>query len=136
MGKKIQDVRPSKGKRIAAIEPVDYDSSVPMFSLERIQPGGYCFSNLPQDQKAFFGEAIYRRRQITWKDIKNLDRHGLGCEKIARTSIKAPIPGFIKDDFDLFLAFRFNGLRPMVGYRVRDVFYVLWFDHNFTLYPH
>lgn len=136
MGKRIKDVKPDKGKRIAPVQSVDYESSFPVFSLERVQHGPYCFSNLAQEHKAFFGEAIFRRRTLAWKDIKSADRHGLGCEKISRKSIRAPIPAFITEDVDHFLALRFNGLRPMVGYRIRDVFFVLWFDHNFTLYPH
>jgi hypothetical protein len=135
-GGRIKGPKPDRGARIAAVEPTDYESNPPMFSLERIQAGDFCFSALAQDHKAMFGEAIYRRRTLSWKDIKKADRHGLGFEKIARTSISAPIPAFIKDDVDHFLAFRFNGLKPMVGYRSRDIFYVLWFDWNFTLYDH
>jgi hypothetical protein len=64
-------------------------------------------------------------------------RHKLGTEKIAKKIIKnAPLPKFITDDFEYFLAFRYNGYCPMVGYRQRDVFFVLWFDHDFTLYSH
>lgn len=133
---RIKAVKPDRGQRMAAVEPVDYESKPPMFSLERIQSGDFCFSALSQEHKAAFGEAIYRRRTLLWKEIKQLDRHGLGFEKIARSSIAPSIPPFIKDDVDHFLAFRFNGLRPMVGYRVRDVFYVLWFDSNFSLYDH
>lgn len=132
----IQKVRPTKGARLAAIDPVDYEKTPPLFSLERIQAGDYCFSSMSTDCKAFFGDAIFRRRTLTWSEIKQAGRHGLGFEKIAKSSIKAPIPAFIKDDVDHFLAFRFNGMRPMVGFRQRDIFYVLWFDHNFTLYPH
>jgi hypothetical protein len=91
---------------------------------------------MSQEHKAFFGDAIFRRRQLSWSAIKSAPRHGLGFEKIPRGQIKAAIPQFIKDDVDHFLAFRFSGLHPMVGYRVRDIFYVLWFDHNFTLYKH
>nr|WP_314546724.1 hypothetical protein [uncultured Massilia sp.] len=134
--RRIKDVKPDRGQKIAAVAPVDYENNPPMFSLERIQAGEFCFSELSVDHKAAFGEAIYRRRSLAWKDINQAGRHGLGFEKIAKTSIRAPIPRFISDEFDHFLAFRFNGLRPMVGYRVRDVFYVLWFDSNFSLYDH
>src|SRR5699024_12555094 len=40
----------------------------------------------------------------------------------------------ISDDVEHFLAFRYSDKRPMVGYRQKNVFYVLWFDHDFTLY--
>ena len=44
------------------------------------------------------------------------------------------MPPFITDDVDHFLVFRFGGDKRMVGYRQHDKFYVLWFDHNLTLY--
>lgn len=117
-------------------EAVNYEMSRPVFSLERLQDGDYCFSKLQKDDRALFADAIFRRRTSTWQDIRNMDRHGLGCEKISKSSIKTAIPAFIKDDVTHFLAFRFSGKKPMVGYKIKDIFYVLWFDHNFTVYPH
>ncbi|WP_448216271.1 hypothetical protein [Endozoicomonas sp. 2B-B] len=60
----------------------------------------------------------------------------MGFEKIPKHQIRATIPAFITEEVTNLLAFRYHGKHPMVGYRVRDVFYVLWFDHNFSLYPH
>jgi len=35
------------------------------------------------------------------------------------------------------IAFRFHDRAPMVGYRSTDgIFYIIWFDRNFTLYTH
>jgi len=96
----------------------------------------YCFSSLEQKDKAAFAESIFKRRNIPWKEIKNLPRHGLGIEKISKSSIKTALPKNITEDFNYFLAFRFSGKKPMVGYRVHEIFYVLWFDHDFTLYEH
>jgi hypothetical protein len=60
----------------------------------------------------------------------------LGFEKIAKDSIKGSKPTFITEDLNEFLSFRFSGKKPMVGYRIQNVFYVLWFDLDFTLYKH
>jgi len=133
---RIKKPKPEKGKRISAIDPENYDGNPPIFSLQRIQPTKYCLSKLNQEQKSAFADSIYKRREVLWKDIKKLHKHSLGIEKIPRYQIKAPIPRFIKDDVDYFLAFRFFGKSPMVGYRQKDVFFVLWFDHDFTLYGH
>lgn len=127
----------NKGAHIAPpLEPPNFDSKPPVFSLEKIVNSKYCLSQLNQEDKASFADAIFRRKNLPWIEIKKADRHGLGTEKIARGSIKAEIPKFITDDVDHFLAFRFHGKKPMVGYRNRDIFYVLWFDHDFTLYDH
>jgi len=133
---KIKTPAIKKGNRITIPENINYDTKPPVFSLERVQSGNYCFSILNQEDKAQFAEAIFKRRSLTWSEIKNINRHGLGFEKISKTAIKTSLPPFIKDDVEHFIAFRFNGMNPMVGYRVKDIFYVLWFDHNFTLYPH
>ncbi len=125
-----------KGNHIRQPEPVNYDARPVIFSLERIQSGEFSFDQLAQEDKAQFAEAIYRRRDLTWANIKKTDRHGLGFEKIAKTAIRTGLPVFVAEDLDHFLAFRYNGLRAMVGYRIQDVFYVLWFDHKFKLYAH
>jgi hypothetical protein len=106
------------------------------FSLERIQKGEFCFSTLSQEEKARFAEGIFKRRDKTWAEVKSMPRHALGFEKIAKKSICAQLPSFITDDMDHFLAFRFDGMKPMIGYRLRNIFYVLWFDAKFTLYDH
>ncbi len=133
---RIKKQKIKQGSLVKSIEPTNYDQRPPVFSLEKLQPGKYCLSELDQENKAMFADAIFRRRHLTWNDIKRTDRHGLGTEKIAKTSINAPTPRFITDDMDSYLAFRYHGKRPMVGYRQRDVFYVLWFDSDFTLYNH
>ncbi len=134
--KAIKAPEPGRGHLVSASETVNYDQRPPVFSLERLQPGKYCLSGLDKDNKAMFADAMFRRKGVTWNEIKQQHRHGLGTEKIARSSVKAAIPPFITDEVDDFIAFRYHGKRPMVGYRVKDVFYVLWFDHDFTLYHH
>lgn len=133
---KIKTPTIKKGNRITIPENINYDTKPPVFSLERVQSGNYCFSILNQEDKAQFAESIFKRRSLTWSEIKNINRHGLGFEKISKDAIKTSLPPFIKDDVEHFIAFRFNGMKPMVGYRVKDIFYVLWFEHNFTLYSH
>jgi hypothetical protein len=59
----------------------------------------------------------------------------MGCEKIARDAIRRPIPPGVTEDVT-FLAFRFHGMKPMVGYRVNEMFHIIWFDRDFTLYDH
>lgn len=116
--------------------PQDYDSKPPVFSLERLQSGKYCLSALDKEHKAAFSDAIFKRKLTTWRELKSADRHGIGFEKIDKTSISEKLPAYLTQDVDYLLAFRFKGKAPMVGYRVKDVFYVLWFDRDFTLYNH
>lgn len=114
----------------------DYENSNIVFSLQRVVNGKHCFSKLDKNHKAFVAEAMFRRKDFTWKSIQQEERHGLGCEKIARSSIDVAIPKEIPDDTEYFLAFRYKAKHPMVGVRRQNVFYVLWFDHDFKVYPH
>jgi len=133
---RIKKDKPKQGKNVKVQEPIDYNSKIPIFSLEKIQQGKYCLSSLDKDNKSMFADSIYRRKALTWKEITHAPKHGLGTEKIHKNSIKAPTPKFITEDLEEYLVFRYNGKAPMVGYRQRDVFFVLWFDHDFTLYQH
>ncbi|BAZ81969.1 hypothetical protein PN497_16920 [Sphaerospermopsis kisseleviana CS-549] len=78
---------------------------------------------------------MHRLSKLTWSQIHSQGRHQLGYEKISRDAIKAPIPKFITEDVN-FIAFRFSGIKAMVGYRDGAIFYVIWLDRNFTLYNH
>lgn len=132
---KIKRPKTKQGNRISAQAPPNYDDKPPIFSLEKLQEGKHCLSKLVQEQKAAFADAIFRRKNLTWREIRNISRQGLGTERLPKNAIKAPIPPFITDETSTLLVFRFGDNR-MVGYRVHDVFYVLWFDYDFSLYDH
>lgn len=133
---KIKPPAQNSGSKIKPNETIDYNSRPPIFSLEKIVNGDYCFSSLDQAAKAAFAESIFKRRNVTWNQLFNIDRHKLGTEKLPIDSLNVPKPLFLTDDVEHVIAFRFHGLCPMVGYRQKDVFFILWFDHNFTLYDH
>lgn len=114
---------------------LNYDDSHPVFCLRYLQDS-FDLEVCEQRQQADFAKALRKRSQMTWRQIWAADRHGLGAEKISRGSIKAPIPPHITEDVDFFIALRFSGKAPMVGYRIRDIFHIVWLDAKFTLYDH
>ncbi len=59
----------------------------------------------------------------------------MGFETITRGAISRPVPAHITEDVT-FIAFRFSGMKPMVGYRVDGMFHIIWFDCTFNLYDH
>lgn len=135
-GKRFR-VEPTKGKKVAPRpDEVSPDSLPPVFSLEYLGKGGFCLTDCERQEQAAFANAIYELSQINWVTIKASGRHGKGFEKITRAQIKGSIPPFFTDDIQHFLAFRFDGMKPMVGHRDRRVFYVIWLDRDFTLYNH
>ena len=109
----------------------------PKFSLQYLQThSDYSLSCCNQEQKAAFADKLKDLSQLQWKDIYKAHKHGNGTEKINSASITgAKIPAqFAERKF--FIAFRFCAKAPMVGFIEHDTFYVIWFDHDFSLYPH
>lgn len=134
--RRIRDSNANKSSRMVVENTPDYNGSSIIFSLERVQSGEYCFSKLSKDDKAAFADAIYKRRELPWDIIYKADRHKLGCEKISTASITAPIPRFLTEDQTTLLALRYNDMKAVVGYRIKNIFFALWFDSSFDLYSH
>lgn len=108
----------------------------PIFAFDKMQDGsGYSVNCCDQGHQAAALRKIFTLSKMTWNEIQNAPRHGLGTEKIARKAIKAAIPIDVTEDVT-FLALRYNGKAPMVGYRDGRTFHVLYLDHTFTVYDH
>ena len=107
----------------------------PKFSLENLSKS-HCLSACSNDEKAAFADRLHEMSQLTWQQINNAPRHGQGSETIVRDAIKgSPIPSCITEDVKI-ISFRCIGKAPMVGYKVDEVFYVVWIDRAFDLYKH
>ena len=135
--KKIASPQISQGQHVQVPTGTDKpaDQSPPVFSLEYMNSGKYGLHACNQRERADFAVALYRRSQLTWNDIKCAQRHGLGFETLPRNAVRASVPKHVTPDVKI-IAFRFSDKRPMVGYRQRRTFYVLWLDRDFTLYNH
>lgn len=138
MGKgKLKKPNVDQGRRIGKpteASEIPPEQQHPIFSL-RYLSGDYCLTKCEKDDKAAFASKLHRLSQLPWSQIKMQGRHKLGFEKIERNSIKASIPTHITPDVK-FLAFRFSGMKAMVGYREGYIFHVIWLDRNYTLYDH
>jgi hypothetical protein len=109
-------------------------SDKPIFSFEYLNPAwglGICEA----EEKIALIETVCRLSSMTWSEIRNAPRHGLGTEKIEQHAIRPGKPACVTGDTTL-LAMRFHGKAPMVGFRNGDVFYLLWLDPKFSLYDH
>jgi hypothetical protein len=107
----------------------------PFFSFHYLQDS-YCISRCDKNDKASFADAMKCLSAMTWNQIYAAPRHGLGAEKIARKSINVEIPDNLPEDINSFWAIRFSGLKPMIGFRNNDVYHIVWFDRDFSVYSH
>lgn len=106
----------------------------PVFSLYNIVKD-YCVLKCTNEEKVGFAEKLRELSNLTWNEIINAQRHGMGSEKIKRVSILKQIPKNITEE-TTFLSLRFSGKKAMVGYRDLDVFHIVWLDRNYEIYNH
>ena len=135
--KRLKHPALNRGQKISVKESEvkqDYDRERPIFCLRYMQ-GKYSLPNCSDAQKCGFSSTLFNLSRMTWIELKMANRHTLGTEKINQDAIRVKIPEHITEDVTL-LAFRFHELAPMVGYRVNNVFHIVWLDHDFTLYDH
>lgn len=120
--------------RDAVPEVDDSDLKPPVFSFEYLQTG-WCIHDCQQEERSKMLDRLRRISQISWRDIRQQDRHAYGTETIDRGILKVGIPSFLTADVRL-LAFRAYDLVAMVGYRKGRIFHVVWIDREFKLYAH
>ena len=73
---------------------------------------------------------------MTWTQIMMSDRHGLGSENLPVDQLKVQLPAAF-EDHDKVMVLRYNGLLPMAGIRINDVYHLLWLEPQFgSLYDH
>lgn len=79
-------------------------------------------------------DALDRRSKLTWREIKELPRDGLGFEAIPGGSIRAGLPASVSGQ--TILCFRIADAGRFLGFREGHTFHLVWIDFKFTLYPH
>jgi hypothetical protein len=125
----------SKGMLPQAPPPRDYNEQTPKFCLAHLVDG-YDLEPLTVAQQAAFARTLRKLARFKWKELLTADRHKHGCELLPAAQIRAKIPALFEGEAK-FMVFRYDGLRPMAGVRVLDVFHVLWVERHFgELYPH
>jgi hypothetical protein len=114
------------------IDTLDY----PVFCFRHLQ-GKYDFyaCQAKHDHIIGFVNQLYNLSKLMWNEIQLAPKHGIDSEKISRDAIKPAIPQIATHDVT-FLALRYHGKNPMIGFRNGTVFHILWIDHDFSVYNH
>lgn len=113
---------------------IDYNVSKPIFSFIHLQQE-FTLDDTQTEEKIALLNNLILRSQLTWNQIQQAPRKGLGQEIIAQNAIKPSIPSVVKKDTNI-LALRYNGNKPIVGFRDKDIFHILWIDSKFSVYNH
>ena len=112
------------------------DDEPPVFCL-RYMHSDYSVGACEKEDRAAFADTLFDLSQLTWGQLRQSGRHGKGYEKIPREQLRVPPPGKITDDV-AFIAFRFSGKKPMIGFRDRDerTFRIVYLDPRCEVYDH
>lgn len=132
---RLKKPEPERGKHIAPpVAKAPQVGDYPVFCFRFLQPN-FGISDCSQEEQQALIQQLGALSQMTWQEIYQAPRHGLGTEKIAQSAIRPPLPLVLTEDIGL-IAFRFSGVKPMVGFRDTNVFRLLWLDHSRTVYNH
>ena len=133
---KINRPEPNQGKNITT-SPSSSGSTnklKPLFSFEYLVQT-HSVEACEHDDRAALAVQLSKIGCMTWAEIQNAPKHGLGHEKIAQNAIKKALPPVVTPDVNL-IAFRFSGKKPMIGFRSDQTFFILFLDRDFTVYNH
>ena len=113
------------------------DDHPPAFSFEKMQDGsGNSFNCCEEADRLSLAQRMFMLSRMPWKEIRQAPSKGLGSEQIPRYRINLPIPGSVTEDVASFSSLHYSGKKRFVGYRIGQVFYILWVDFNFSVYSH
>jgi hypothetical protein len=113
------------------------DDLPPAFSFEKMQDcSGNSFNCCQDVDRLQMGHRIFKLSRMPWRQIRQAPSKGLGAEKIDKTAIQRPIPGCVTEDVTFFYSLHYVGKKRFVGYRIGQIFYILWIDHTFQVYDH
>lgn len=131
---KIRPVSHGDLRKQVSLSPNDTDGQTPAFSFEYMGKS-HGLADCDKDEKIALVEQLHVLSKLSWEQIKQSGRHGLGFEKIARSAISEAMPPIVTPDVNL-VAFRFGGKKPMIGFRSGRVFNIIWLDRDFKVYKH
>lgn len=143
MNTKLQQRQDNTWKKSRKDNPTEYyndynDIDYPIFDL-RYMHKDYSINTkkVQKDDKVRLMSTLYKLSQHSWQALQLAPRHGMGYEKIAKNDINPSIPDckWISPD-TVFFAFRYHGLKSMVGIKKGSTFLILYIDYNYTVYDH
>lgn len=71
---------------------------------------------------------------MKWREIEGDENHIISVAKISKDA-KKRLTDINKSDHQDLFSFRLTGKKRLWGIRIREEFYILWWDPNHTVYP-
>ncbi|MBF0488294.1 MAG: hypothetical protein HQK98_09060 [Nitrospirae bacterium] len=117
-------------------EDIDYtNNSKPLFSFHYMKRGAkFCLSKCEKKEKSSFADTLLNLSQLTWEEISNKPKDGLGYERISVKSLKSTLPSSITEEVEKVTVFRFSDSGRMAGIRDSNIFHIIFVGRNHDLY--
>ena len=100
----------------------------PFFSFQYLHRKRHV-SLLEESQQAELAKRLCELSELTWQELREAGRHGLGYE-IIHKDLHFELPSNVKGE--TILAFRYCGKLAMVGFREKNVFHIIGLDKDFA----
>lgn len=114
--------------------PTSASNGYPILCLRHLQDK-FGIDQLDAQQCQEFLKKWHKRAKLTWNELNQHGKYGLGSEKLPKSAFKPCIPEQFEQD--KYMVFRHAGNQPFAGFRAGDVFHVLWIEANWNeLYDH
>ena len=115
MTNKIKKRMEVSNRLMISNEKYNPDDNPPRFSFKKLMDSDiFGWQSLDNNHKLAFANTLYNLSQRTWAELRILPRHGLGYEKINRTSLKLQLPKNIPTESNI-ISFRFKDKASMIG---------------------
>lgn len=139
----MREIKKKKAeKKKLSHQPTAYSPSIlssinyPVFCFYHIATNKYSLDNCNRDERAACMNTMKILGQSLWQDIES--NHIKSCHIIKNKDsihVARPEPSPMSPELPI-IAFEFGENKKMVGYRRDCVFHIIWFDRDFSLYPH
>ena len=136
------EIKPPKPKRAPFLRSEEthapnIDTYPPAFSFEKMMDGsGHSFNCCEDEDRLALAKRVFMLSRTPWNQIKMASSKGFGSESIPRDRIRPGIPASVTQDVSHFFSLHYSGKKRFLGYRVGQIFHVLWVDHDFSVYDH
>ena len=97
---------------------------------------GNSFNCCEDPDRLHLAKRMYMLSRIPWNTIRQAPSKGFGAEQIPRHRIKRAVPQGVTADVTFFYSLHYVAKKRFIGYRIGQVFYILWVDHTFEVYDH
>lgn len=89
-----------------------------------------CVDCLDQDLLRHFVKRLHKWSSMTWQQVQDAPREGLGHEKIPIRQLKSGVSIQVSPDVEEVLSFRIDGSIRMLGLRQGEQLNVLYVGHH------